>query len=87
VSVSIIQRVSLSQWAKSPEKQSKGVRFYLFDTQNTVPYCQKNTPTDCFFGDISVFSIALDMGDRMLEGERHIYFQFPVTYRTGLIML
>jgi len=69
VSVSIIQRVSLSQWAKS------------------VPYCQKNTPTDCFFGDISVFSIALDMGDRMLEGERHIYFQFPVTYRTGLIML
>jgi len=29
-----------SQWAKSPKKQSEGVRF-----QNTVPCCQKYTPT------------------------------------------
>jgi len=29
------------QWAKSPKKPSEGV----------LPYCQKYTPTDCFFGD------------------------------------
>jgi len=25
-------------------------RRVFFGTQNTVPYCQKYTPTDCFFG-------------------------------------
>jgi len=24
-----------------------------FGTQNTVPFCQKCTPTDCFFGDFA----------------------------------
>jgi len=35
------------------KKQSEGVRFYYFGTQNTVPYCQKYTPTDCFLGDFA----------------------------------
>jgi len=34
-----------SRWAKSP-KNSLG-------TQNTVPYCQKYTLTECFFGDFA----------------------------------
>jgi len=47
----------MTQWAKSPkEKQSEGVRFFnsAINNQNTVPYCQKYTPTDC---DIVSFSI------------------------------
>jgi len=37
------------EWAKSPKKQSEGVRFFV-GTQKTVP-CQKYT--DCFFDDIA----------------------------------
>jgi len=33
----------LLQWAKSPKKQSEGVRICYFGTQNTVPCCQKYT--------------------------------------------
>jgi len=30
-----------------PEKKAQ------FGTQNTAPWCQKCTPTDCFFGDFT----------------------------------
>jgi len=46
----------LQGWSASGQnrqKQSEGVCFCYFDTQNTVPYCQKYTPTDCFFGDFA----------------------------------
>jgi len=43
----------ITQWAKSPKKQSEGMCFCKFDTQNTLPYCQKYTPTDGFFGDFA----------------------------------
>jgi len=33
------------QWEKSPKKQSEGVHFVKFGTQNTVPYCQKSLPS------------------------------------------
>jgi len=36
-----------------PKEQSEGVRFCYFDTQNTVLYCRKYTPTDCFFSDFT----------------------------------
>jgi len=32
---------------KIAKKQSEGVRFCKFGTQNTVPYCKKYTPTEC----------------------------------------
>jgi len=38
--------VHTTQWTKSPKNQSEGVRFCSFGTQNTVPGCQKYTPTD-----------------------------------------
>jgi len=41
-----------AQWAKSLKK-TEGVRFCKFGTQNTVPYCQRYTPTYCFFGDFA----------------------------------
>jgi len=41
-----------NRWANLPQKQSEGVRFLLIGT-HTVPYCQKHTPTDCFFGDFA----------------------------------
>jgi len=37
---------------KIVKKQSEGVHFLLFGAQNTLPNCQKYTPTDCFFGDL-----------------------------------
>jgi len=49
---------TLTQWAKSPKKQSEGIRFCYFGTENTVPCCQ-NTPTDCFFGDFAHWVILL----------------------------
>jgi len=37
------------QCTKLPKKkQSEGVQFCIISTQNTVPCCQKCTPTDCF---------------------------------------
>jgi len=39
---------------KIAKKKPEGVRFSKFGTQNTVPYCQKCTPTDCFFGDFAI---------------------------------
>jgi len=39
----------LTQWAKSSKNSLKEY------TQNTVPCCQKDTPTDCFFGDFAHF--------------------------------
>jgi len=42
----------ISCGAKSPKKtQSEGVRFLLI--RHTVPYCQKYTPSDCFFVDFA----------------------------------
>jgi len=38
---------------KIAKTQSEEVRFSYFGTQNTVPYCQKYTPTDYFFGDFT----------------------------------
>jgi len=35
------------------QNQSEGVRFCKLGTQNTMPYCQKYTPTCCFFGDFA----------------------------------
>jgi len=40
-------------WAKSLKKQSAGVRFCKFGTENIMPYYQKYTPTDCFFYDFA----------------------------------
>jgi len=37
----------------NPVGKSEGVRFCKFGTQNTVPCCQKCTPTECFFGDFA----------------------------------
>jgi len=39
---------------KFGKKQSEGVHFFSFGTQNTVPNCQKYTPTDCIFGDFVI---------------------------------
>jgi len=39
--------------AKSPNKESEGVRFCKFGTRNTLPYCQKYILTYCFFGDFA----------------------------------
>jgi len=35
------------------KKQSEGVRFCKFGTENTVPNCQIHTPFHCFFGDFA----------------------------------
>jgi len=48
-----ISELSHSQWTKSPKNLSEGVRFCLFGTQNTMPYCQKPL---CFFSDFDTES-------------------------------
>jgi len=49
---------------KFAEKQSEGVRFLLIrHSEYSVIYCQKCTPTDCFFGDFThCFSVILPTG-------------------------
>jgi len=46
------ERLRLSEQIRQ-KKQSEGVHFYSFGTQNTVLYCQNYTPTDYFFGDFA----------------------------------
>jgi len=44
---------SISPVGKIAKKNTlKVCDFVDFGTQNTVPCCQKYTPTDCFFGDL-----------------------------------
>jgi len=43
----------IPQWAKLPKKQSEGVRFFNLALKL---YCQKYTPTDCFFRDFELMS-------------------------------
>jgi len=38
-----------AQWAKSPKKTVWHSKY------NTVSYCQKYTPIDCFFGDFALW--------------------------------
>jgi len=34
----------VTQWEELPKKQSEGVRFCLFGTENTVLYCRRFCP-------------------------------------------
>jgi len=52
----------LTQWAKSSKNSLKEY------TQNTVPCCQKDIPTDCFFGDFAHWYMFLSIF--VLEGFR-----------------
>jgi len=43
----------LSQWAKSPKNSLKECVLLILHSKYTASYCQKCTPTDCFFGNFA----------------------------------
>jgi len=47
--------IKTTQWGKSPEKQSGGVRFLLIQYSKYSAMLSKYAPSDCFFGDFSHF--------------------------------
>ena len=44
-----------------------GVYFYLIGTQNTIPFCQKYTPTDTFLSDFAGWDKALLVNSKGTE--------------------
>jgi len=64
----------IAQSEKSPKKQSEGVRFFKYGTQNSVPCCQKYTPTA--FSAISPTERHLERDIELSAKSNYHYFNF-----------